>query len=92
VEFCTGADFLIHDGEYTDSEYRRLVEWGHSSYTDVLKLAFAAGVKRLGLFHLNQERTDDQTDKIIDHCRRLIADAGHSMECFAVARDMTFAL
>jgi phosphoribosyl 1,2-cyclic phosphodiesterase len=92
VEFCAGADFLIHDGEYTESEYRRLVEWGHSSYTDALKLAFAAGVKRLGLFHLNQERTDNQTDKIVDHCRRLIAEAGHSLECFAVARDMTFAL
>ena len=66
VEFCSGADLLIHDGEYTAAEYPRLTEWGHSSYTDALELAFQAGVKRLGLFHLNQERSDDQIDRIVD--------------------------
>lgn len=92
VDFCKGADLLIHDGEYTEDEYAKLVEWGHSAYTDTLKLAFAAGVKRLGLFHLNQERTDDQVDAIVNDCRRIVAEAGRPLECFAVGRDMTFAL
>lgn len=92
VDFCTGADLLIHDGEYTETEYRKLTEWGHSSYTDALKLAFAAGVKRLGLFHLNQERTDNQMDGIVDHCRQIIAEESQTLECFAVGRDMTFTL
>ena len=92
VDFCSGADLLIHDGEYTAEEYPKLTEWGHSSYTDVLKLAFKAGVKRLGLFHLNQERTDDQVDEIVAHCRQLIADKGKTLECFAVRRDMRFTL
>jgi ribonuclease BN (tRNA processing enzyme) len=92
VAFCTGADLLIHDGEYNDVEYSKLKEWGHSSYSDALKLSFAAGVKRLGLFHLNQERTDDQVDDIVDHCRQIIANAGQSLECFAVGRDMTFTI
>jgi hypothetical protein len=92
VDFCKGADLLIHDGEYTATEYRKLTEWGHSSYTDTLRLAFEAGVKRLGLFHLNQERTDDQMDAIVDHCRQIIAEQGQSLECFAVGRDMTFSL
>ena len=92
VEFCKGADFLIHDGEYTPDEYTRMIEWGHSSYTDALELAFQAGVKRLGLFHLNQERTDDQMDDIVDRCQAIIREKGAALECFAVARDMTFNL
>jgi phosphoribosyl 1,2-cyclic phosphodiesterase len=92
VRFCSGADLLIHDGEYTPDEYAQFTEWGHSSYTDALELAFQAGVKRLGLFHLNQERTDDQVDEIVAHCRRIIADKGENLECFAVGRDMKFRL
>ncbi|PID40789.1 MAG: MBL fold metallo-hydrolase [Proteobacteria bacterium] len=92
VKFCAGADLLVHDGEYTRKEYPRRTEWGHSSYTDTLELAFQAGVKRLGLFHHNQERTDDQVDAIVDHCRRIIAEKGACLECFAVGRDMIFRL
>ena len=72
------------------NEYRKLIEWGHSSYTDTLRLAFAAGVKRLGLFHLNQERTDDQMDAIVKHCREIISEKGQTLECFAVGTDMSF--
>ena len=90
VDFCKGADLLIHDGEYTVQEYAKLTEWGHSSYTDALELAFQADVRRLGLFHLNQERTDDQVDEIVLDCRKWIAERDKPMECFAVGRDMTF--
>ena len=55
LKFCRGADLLIHDAEYSPREYKLLMEWGHSSYLDVLELAFKAEVKELGLFHLNQE-------------------------------------
>ena len=92
VDASRGADLLIHDGEYTEAEYTKLTEWGHSAYTDALELAFQAGVKRLGLFHINQERTDEQMDKIVDDCRQIIADEGQTVECFAVGRDMQFTL
>lgn len=92
VDFCRGADLLIHDGEYTPEEYPHQIKWGHSSYTDALDLAFRAGVKRLGLFHLNQERTDDQVDQIVDTCRSMIADREAELECFAVGWGMTFTL
>ena len=52
LDFCRGADLLIHDAEYTPDEYRTAREWGHSSYTDAVDLALAAGVRRLGLFHM----------------------------------------
>ena len=92
VQFSSQADLLIHDGEYTPQEYKIFKTWGHSVYTDVLELAAKAGVKRLGLFHLNQERYDDDMDDIVNTCRRQISDQGLGFDCFAVSGDMTFSL
>ena len=92
MEFAAEADLLIHDGEYTPKEYKIFYEWGHSVYTDVLTLAEEANVKKLGLFHLNQERHDDDMDNIVSICRKHIFDKGLGFDCFAVASDMTFTL
>jgi phosphoribosyl 1,2-cyclic phosphodiesterase len=92
TQFSAAADLLIHDGEYAPEEYNTFIEWGHSVYTDVLDLAREAGVKKLGLFHLNQERRDDDMDKIINACKKHISDNDLGFECFAVACDMTFNL
>jgi phosphoribosyl 1,2-cyclic phosphodiesterase len=92
VEFTSQADLLIHDGEYTPEEYKIFKSWGHSVYTDVLELTARAGVKKLGLFHLNQERYDDDMDEIISNCRKQISDQGLGIDCFAVASDMTFSI
>lgn len=92
VDFSAGADLLIHDSEYTPEEYQTFIEWGHSVYTDVLKLAQEASVKKLGLFHLNQERTDDQMDEMVNFCRQYLADQDHKIECVGVGTDMTFEL
>ncbi|MBF0117536.1 MAG: MBL fold metallo-hydrolase [Desulfobacterales bacterium] len=90
IEFCKGANLLIHDGEYTPDEYKITIEWGHSNYSSVLDLGIKAKVKRLGLFHLNQERTDREMDNIVESCRKNIQIQGIDIDCFAVAADMTF--
>jgi len=90
LDFCKGADFMIHDAEYTPEEYTTVRQWGHSLYTDALDLAIKAGVKRFGLFHLNQGRTDDHMDMIVNHCRKIIDERGVDLECFAVGMDMVF--
>ena len=92
LEFTGNADLLIHDAEYTPAEYKKFVDWGHSVYTDALELAMEAGVKKLGLFHLNQGRTDDQMDYIVTDCRKRIAERESSLECAAVGSDMEFSL
>ncbi|MBD3391027.1 MAG: MBL fold metallo-hydrolase [Chitinivibrionales bacterium] len=84
VEFCRDADLLIHDAEYDRREYRTHRAWGHTAFTDAVKLGLAAGVRRLGLFHLNNRRTDDQMDAIVEQSREIIAHAKSRMECFAV--------
>jgi phosphoribosyl 1,2-cyclic phosphodiesterase len=92
MDFCNGADLLIHDAEYTPGEYKTFVDWGHSVYTDTLELAQKAEVKRLGLFHLNQERTDAAMDEIVKDCRKRIAAKGHNLKCVGVTSDMVFEL
>ena len=62
VKFSNGADVLFHDSEYTTEDYKE--GWGHSVCYDSLELALKAGVKKLGLFHHNQDRTDDEIDHI----------------------------
>jgi len=92
MEFSEGVDLLIHDAEYLPEEYPSKIEWGHSVFTETLDLAIEAGVKQFGLFHLNQERTDEQVDEMVESCRRIIAARDHNLECFAVGCDMTFSL
>lgn len=92
LEFSSGADLLIHDAEYTPEEYKTFIDWGHSVYTDTLDLACKALVKKLGLFHLNQERTDSQMDNIVQDCQDRIAAKDIDLECVGVTSDMTFEL
>jgi phosphoribosyl 1,2-cyclic phosphodiesterase len=84
VRFAAGADLLFHDSEFTEDEYRAKKTWGHSTYRAALQLALDAGVKKFGLFHHNQERTDAAIDKIVEDCRRFAAAQKSSLNCFAV--------
>ncbi len=90
VNFCKNADLLFHDAEYTPEEYLERIEWGHSTYLNALELAIKAGVKKLGLFHLNRERTDAEMDQIVEKCRGIIHDRNSQLACFAVGADMGF--
>lgn len=90
LKFTSGADFLIHDAEFTPQEYKTTISWGHSVYTDALNLAFESHIGRLGLFHLNQERTDQEMDRIVERCKQMIDAKGRNFDCFAVGSDMSF--
>ncbi|HID63323.1 MAG TPA: MBL fold metallo-hydrolase [Anaerolineae bacterium] len=63
TRFARGADLLIHDAEYTEEEYLDPVEpkqgWGHSTWQMAVKVAKAAEVKQLALFHHNALHDDD---------------------------------
>jgi len=89
-EFCAGADLLIHDAEFTPEDYMRT--WGHSTFNQAVKLALEAGVKKLGLFHHNQDRTDEDIDAIEQQARALIHDRRGTLECVALYQGMEFTL
>merc|ERR1712032_1084911 len=60
-----GVDLLLHDSQYTASQYAAKVTWGHSTIEYVVDVALAAGVKRLGLYHHDPMRTDEQIDDLV---------------------------
>lgn len=88
LDFAMETDLLIHDAEFTAEEYKKTKTWGHSVYNDALKLALEAKVKQFGLFHHNQERTDEALDKILENCRHIVHNSSSTLECFAVNEGM----
>jgi phosphoribosyl 1,2-cyclic phosphodiesterase len=62
LELCRGVDLLIHDAQYTESEYAAKSTWGHCTISYALHVAATAGVKRLALFHHDPEHDDEMLD------------------------------
>lgn len=88
LDFTYNADLLIHDAQFTQKEYEVTKSWGHSVYTDALKLASEADVRRFGLFHHDPERTDAALDRIVKHCKQVKMNNSASLDCFAVYEGM----
>lgn len=72
VELAAGADVLIYDSQYTPEEYegrngpsRR--GWGHSTWREAARVADAARVGKLVLFHHDPSR-DDAAVAAIEAC------------------------
>ncbi|MEF3279984.1 MAG: MBL fold metallo-hydrolase [Elusimicrobiota bacterium] len=83
VSFCKDADILVCDADYTDKEYKIRKTWGHSTYKDALELAIKSNVKKLYLFHHNQDRTDKEIDLIVKKCNKFLKKNGYKTKCFA---------
>lgn len=84
VRFCAGADYLVHDAQYSDDEYRNRKGWGHSTYEDVMSLAGEARVKSLGFFHHDPNRKDDELDRIEEKFKKMCGKSGCGFSIFVV--------
>jgi phosphoribosyl 1,2-cyclic phosphodiesterase len=62
------ADVMIYDATYTDEEYNSeassKVGWGHSTWQEAVKVAIAANVKKLVIFHHDPLHNDDFLDHV----------------------------
>ena len=63
VKLAEGADVLIYDAQYTPEEYAGViggsrVGWGHSTWVEGVRVARAAGVGQLVLFHHDPAHDD----------------------------------
>ncbi|MBI1275250.1 MBL fold metallo-hydrolase [bacterium] len=68
VDFVEGCDVLIYDSTYSEENYEAHRGWGHSTWEEALRIAEAAKVKQLALFHhdpaLNDEALDARAKKL----------------------------
>ncbi|MEA5533788.1 MBL fold metallo-hydrolase [Crocosphaera sp. XPORK-15E] len=68
IYLARNADVLIIDTTYTNEEYYdpkfTKVGWGHSTWQEAVKVAEAAKVKKLVLFHHDPAHNDDFLDDI----------------------------
>ncbi|MCG6134403.1 MAG: MBL fold metallo-hydrolase [Nostoc sp. LLA-1] len=62
------ADILIYDSTYTDEEYHSpkspKIGWGHSTWQEAVKIAKAANVKTLVIYHHDPAHNDDFLDHV----------------------------
>ena len=92
VEFIHGADLLIHDSMYTDEEYPSRLGWGHSTFSQSIRLAEEGEVKRLLFFHHDPERTDAEMDGIVGRARDEAMARGCTLSMDAAAEGSDFLL
>lgn len=70
-ELVTGADVLVHDGQYTAAELPARGHFGHAAAEYAAGLAHECGVGRVMLFHHDPARTDDEVDDLLAGVRAM---------------------
>jgi phosphoribosyl 1,2-cyclic phosphodiesterase len=86
-DLCRGVDLLIHDSQYTPSEFTQKRDWGHCTPEYAVWLAAKAGVRRLALFHHDPAHDDDMLDQMSDAAIECGARSG--LEVFAARERST---
>jgi len=73
VHLARNADVLIIDATYSDEEYSSKtsskVGWGHSTWQEAIKLAEAANVKNLVIYHHDPLHDDDHLDRTAEQAK-----------------------
>jgi CheY-like chemotaxis protein len=82
ARFMADADLVIHDAQYTPAEYGPKKTWGHSTYDYVVRVAAAAGVKRVALTHHDPGHDDAFIEDIERNARALALQIGTGLDVF----------
>ncbi len=84
------ADLVIHDAQYTPSEFELKRTWGHCTVDYAVWVAGSARAKRLALFHHDPTRHDDDVDELLTCSRR--AGAKFGLEVMAAREGLSVEL
>jgi phosphoribosyl 1,2-cyclic phosphodiesterase len=93
VNLAEGADVLIYDAQYTPDEYQGNGEslprtgWGHSTWEEGVKVAQAARVRQLVLFHHDPDHDDDAVRQIETLAREVFPKTTAAYEGLALQLD-----
>lgn len=91
ARFLADADLVIHDAQYTASEYSNRLGWGHSTVESVVDIALAADARRLALFHHDPLRDDGAIDNLVEMAHGRLS-ASDTMDVFAAAEGQVLEL
>jgi phosphoribosyl 1,2-cyclic phosphodiesterase len=75
ANFVRGADLVIYDGMFSETEYLRCKGWGHSTWQKGMALCRAASVEGLAIFHLHPQHDDTYLRKVEAEIRQQMAGA-----------------
>jgi len=64
LKLVDGADVMIYDASYTDAEFPEHKNWGHSTWEEGVRLADAARVGTLVIFHHDPGHDDAFMDQV----------------------------
>jgi phosphoribosyl 1,2-cyclic phosphodiesterase len=93
ISLCQEADLLIHDSTFTPEDRALRTARGLSSLEDAVECAVRARVKKLALFHYDQDYSDHQVDQLVDRGRRLLDERGApDVQIVGAAEGLTLSL
>ena len=71
IDFIKDSDVFIYDSTFDDRNFERFVGWGHSTWQHGARLADAANVHTLVLFHHDPGMSDDALDKRLEELNHM---------------------
>lgn len=69
LDLIRGANLVVYDSTYTDEEFPKHIGWGHSTWQEGVRLAKAANVERLAIFHHDPYHDDDFMDSVAEQAK-----------------------
>lgn len=91
LDLCDGVDLLIHDAQYTASEFPAKSTWGHCTVDYAVHVAQQSGARRLALFHHDPTHDDATLDGILAHARQQASAGGGGVEVMAAHEGLVVA-
>jgi len=87
-----GADLLIHDSTYSPEDRARYPMRGLASVNEAVDAATRAGVRRLALFHYDQDYTDHDVELLLGRARAAVEASGAKIEVVAASEGLALHL